>query len=133
MRKELRYFIGIQIFSFILVFTSFSKASAASSFRTVACDESKMIDIFVKPNMGTIINFPIKPENVVLGGKKMFSVEYIENDVVITALSNGATTNLFVYLLGRRCGFQLVVSNVKQDSLIRVSDTDDSKMKVQFK
>ncbi len=133
MRKELKYFIGVQLLAVILAFATFSKANAASGFRTVVCDESKMIEIFVKPNMGTIINFPIKPENVVLGGKKMFSVEYIKNDVVITALSSGATTNLFVYLLGRRCGFQLVVSNIKQDSLIRVSDTDDSKMKVQFK
>jgi len=133
MREELKHFIGIQLLAFVLALTTFSKVATASGFRTVACDESKMIDIFVKPNMGTIINFPIKPENIVLGGKKMFSVEYIKNDVVITALSSGATTNLFVYLLGRRCGFQLVVSNVKQDSLIRVSDTDDSKMKVQFK
>jgi hypothetical protein len=89
-----------------------------------------MQTVFIRPNYGTVINFPIKPDNVVLGGKNQFNVEYIKNDIVLTALTSNANTNLFVYLLGRRCGFQLTASQVKQDSLVKIQDPEEMKMKV---
>ncbi len=105
-------------------------AEAKPHLRIVKCDESKMIDVYVRPNIGTIINFPVKPDNVVLFGKNQFGIEYIKNDIALSALSSNGNTNLFVYLLGRRCGFHLVASIVNQDNLIQVRDPEDSKMKV---
>ncbi len=108
-------------------------SEAKTSLRTVKCDESKMIEVYVKPSFSTIINFPIKPDNVVLGGKNQFAIEYIKNDLALTALSSNARTNLFVYLFGRRCGFQLMASSASHDNLILVRDSEESKIKVPFK
>ena len=116
-----------------LVFLLAQESEAKTSLRVVKCDESKMIDVFVRPNFGTIINFPVKPDNVVLGGQKQFGIEYIKNDIALTALTSSSNTNLFVYLLGRRCGFRLITSQSQQDNLVQVRDPEDSKMKVPFK
>ncbi len=122
-------YVGAAALALLLAEDSESKASL----RVVKCDESKMIDVFVKPNFGTIINFPVKPDNVILGGQKQFGIEYIKNDVALTALTSSSNTNLFVYLQGRRCGFRLITSVIQQDNLIQVRDPEDAKMKVQFK
>lgn len=127
--KVLLIYLGAACLLFLMV----NDAEARSSLRAVKCDESKMIDVYIKPNFGTIINFPVKPDNVVLGGQRQFGIEYIKNDIALTALSSSSNTNLFVYLLGRRCGFHLITSNSQQDSLIQVRDPEDSKMKVPFK
>ena len=108
-------------------------AEAKTSLRTVKCEESKMIEVYIKPSFSTIINFPVKPDNVVLGGKNQFGIEYIKNDLALTALSSNARTNLFVYLFGRRCGFQLMTSSSNHDNLILVRDPEESKIKVPFK
>lgn len=108
-------------------------SEAKTSLRTVKCDESKMIEVYIKPSFSTIINFPVKPDNVVLGGKNQFGIEYIKNDLALSALSSNARTNLFVYLFGRRCGFQLMTSSSNHDNLILVRDPEESKIKVPFK
>lgn len=100
--------------------------------RTVKCDESKMVAIYVRPHFSTIINFPIKPENVVLGGQKLFAIEYIKNDLAITALGPKVSTNLFAYLTGRRCGFLLITAAGRHDSLVKVQDPEESKFRVKF-
>ena len=128
----MKYFLLIYVVAVILFFLLSHEVQAKTSLRTVKCDESKMIEIFVRPNFGTIINFSVKPDNVVLGSQKQFGIEYIKNDIVLTALSSNSNTNLFVYLLGRRCGFHLITSSQQQDNLIQVRDSDDSKLKVPF-
>lgn len=65
--------------------------------RVVKCDESKVATIYIRSNFGTVINFPVKPDNVLLGSTKQFGVEYIKNDIALTALSSNANTNMFVY------------------------------------
>lgn len=127
--KMLLIYIGAVCLLLLVVI----EADAGASLKTVKCDESKMIEVYVKPNFGTVINFPVKPENVVLGGQRQFAIEYIKNDIALTALSSNSNTNLFVYLLGRRCGFHLITSSTKHDSLIQVRDPEDTKLKVQFK
>lgn len=118
--------------AFLLILLA-TDAEAKSSLRTVKCDESKMIEVYVRPSFSTIINFPVKPDNVVLGGKNQFAIEYIKNDLALTALSSNARTNLFVYLFGRRCGFQLMASSASHDNLILVRDPEETKIKVPFK
>lgn len=98
--------------------------------KMIYCDESKLSPIYVKPTFTTIINFPIKPDNVVLGGKNLFSVEYIKNDLAVNSLSYNSKTNLFVYLFGRRCGFELRSSSSDHDNLILVRDPEEVKIKV---
>src|SRR3989344_1588575 len=130
--KKLRIiliFLGMAAMLQVLV----NDAEAKTSLRTVKCVESKMIQVYVRPSFSTIINFPVKPDNVVLGGKNQFAIEYIKNDLALTALSSNARTNLFVYLFGRRCGFQLMTSSVNHDNLILVRDPEETKIKVPFK
>lgn len=130
--KSLKIFL-VYLGSTILVFAAGFNSEAKSSLRIVKCDESKMIDVFIKTNFGTIINFPVKPDNIVLGGSRQFAIEYIKNDLALTALSSNANTNLFVYLLGRRCGFHLITSSSQFDNLVQVRDPEDTKIKVPFK
>ena len=127
--KTFLMFLGITFLLIILV----NESEAKTSLRTVKCDESKMIEVYVKPSFSTIINFPIKPDNVVLGGKNQFAIEYIKNDIALTALSSNSKTNLFVYLFGRRCGFQLMASSSNHDNLILVRDPEEVKIKVPLK
>ena len=57
-----------------LLLLAVDDSEAKTSLRTVKCDESKMIEVYVKPSFSTIINFPVKPDNVVLGGKNQLSL-----------------------------------------------------------
>lgn len=127
--KILLVYLGAAALLLLLV----NDAEAKISLRTVKCDESKMIEVYIKPSFSTIINFPIKPDNVVLGGKNQFVIEYIKNDLALTAMSSSARTNLFVYMFGRRCGFQLMTSSTNHDNLILVRDPEESKIKVPLK
>lgn len=116
----------------LILFLSLVGDLYAADLRLVNCDESKVIPIYVRPNFGTILNFPIKPDNVLLGSNKQFGVEYIKNDIAITALSSNASTNMFVYLFGRRCGFMLRVSQGRHDNVVRVRDPEEGKIKVKI-
>ena len=107
-------------------------AVAWAEYRIVACDETKIISIYVRPNFGTIINFPVKPDSVLLGSNKQFSIQYIKNDVALTALNSKATTNMFVYLFGRRCSFLLTTSSGRYDNVVRVKDPDENKIRVKI-
>jgi hypothetical protein len=107
-------------------------AVAKLSSRSIKCDESKTETVWIKPNYSTVMSFPVKPDNVLLGGKRLFAIEYIKNDLAISALSNSSETNLFVYMLGRRCGFKLKTSNKQSDEIIQVLDPDESKLKVKL-
>lgn len=133
MRKKYLKIFLIYLGAACLIFICTHQADAKTDLRVVKCDESRMVDVYVKPNFGTVINFPIKPDNVVMGSQRQFSIEYIKNDVALTALASNSHTNLFVYLLGRRCGFNVVASSSRHDSLVQVRDPEDSKMKVLFK
>ena len=124
--KVLLIYLGVACLLFLMV----DDSEARSSSRIVRCDEAKMIEVYIRPNFGTIINFPVKPDNVVLGGQKQFGIEYIKNDIALTALSSNSNTNLFVYLMGRRCGFHLITSSSQQDNLVQVRDPEDAKMKL---
>ena len=100
--------------------------------RVVKCEEFKVAPIYLRPNFGTVINFPIKPDNVLLGSDKQFGVQYIKNDIALTALSSNANTNMFVYLFGRRCAFLLTTSSGRYDSIVKVRDPDENKIKVKI-
>lgn len=127
----MKWQLFISVTAIALVVAMAANADIQSA-RIVKCDESKMVAIYIRPHFSTIINFPIKPENVVLGGQKLFAIEYIKNDLAISALGPSVKTNLFAYLTGRRCGFLLVTSMDRHDSLVKVQDPEESKFRVKF-
>jgi hypothetical protein len=60
-------------------------------------------------------------------------VEYVENDLAISALKPNSNSNLFVYLEGRRFGFDLRTISVGGDEIILVRDSDDKKIKIKVR
>jgi hypothetical protein len=100
--------------------------------RVIQLDDQHIETIHVHRN-GTVISFPVPPKKVILGRKKSFDLEYIENDVAIAPLTNDGTSNLFVYMLGRRFSFRLVVSQQGGDEIILVRDPRDQSFRVEVK
>lgn len=104
----------------------------AKEARVVKLDDRKVVRIYVRTGRSTVLNFPIKPTKVILGNTGAFSVQYIENDLAISPLSAGATSNLFVYLQGRRFGFDLIPS-MNSDEVVIVRDILDKNVPVRIK
>lgn len=100
--------------------------------RSVKCDDTKSVEIYMRPAFATVLNFPVKPEQVIIGGKSQVSIEYIRNDLALTPLTSNSKTNIFVYMQGRRCGFNLRMSTQNFDSLVNIRDPEESKMKVRM-
>ena len=111
---------------------AFGKPLPRKGVKTIRLDDQAVATIRVNKN-GTVINFPTKPKKVILGRKQAFDIEYIENDVAIAALSANASSNLFVYLHGRRYAFRLYVMPQGGDEIILVRDALDSRMKAEVK
>ena len=68
---------------------------------------------------------------MILGGQGLFAVEYVESDIAITALKPSAHSNLFVYVEGRRFGFDLT-TGTPGDEIVLIRDSNDRKMKVKI-
>ena len=90
--------------------------------RVMYLSSEHMGTVKLQAGRATILSFPTKPEKVVCGNKNLFSIEFVENDVIITPLSASARSNLFTYLLGRRFGFDLVAGETDYDEIIIVRD-----------
>lgn len=82
---------------------------------------------------GTVLNFPTKPQKAILGKRNSFGLEYIENDIAISPLSDKATSNLTVYLDGRRYTFKLIASENNGDQIILIRDSMERYLKVKVK
>jgi hypothetical protein len=101
--------------------------------RIVYLQNEDMGAIRLSVERATVLSFPTKPEKVVLGNRDHFSIEFIENDVVITPLNATAHSNLFVYLFGRRFGFDLVASHGDGDEIVIVRDIPNTNEKTRPK
>jgi hypothetical protein len=115
------HFIWLLLVVIGLVFI-WVKFSWAKDARTVRLNDEKMAPIFVHPGQSVILNFPVKPNKVILGNKGLFSVEYVENDLAVSALTSTAKSNLFVFLTGRRFGFDLITTMAPGDEIVLVRD-----------
>ena len=71
---------------------------------------------------GTVLNFPLKPTQVVLMRNGSFGIQYVENDLAISPLYVGARSNLYVYLMGRRFTFDLIATAQEGSAVILVRD-----------
>lgn len=105
----------------------------AAEARTVYLNDKKMQPITIGAGRSTILSFPSKPSKVILGNQGMFAIEYVENDLAVAALRHPATSNLFVYLEGRRFGFELRTTGEGGDQIVLVRDAEERKVKVKIK
>jgi hypothetical protein len=71
---------------------------------------------------GTVLNFPLKPSQVILIRNGSFGVQYVENDLAISPLYVGARSNLYVYVMGRRFNFDLIATGSEGSAVILVRD-----------
>ena len=99
--------------------------------KTIPCDDSRPYLVRVAYGRVTVINFPIKPKEVV-PGEVIFDFKQIKSDLVIKALRTTGRTNVVVYMEERRCTFDLVTVRGKGDDLFVVKDPKDSLYEVKI-
>ena len=100
--------------------------------RIVYLSDSSVGTIFIHPG-GSVISFPSKPAKVVIGREGQFDIQYIEHDVAIVALTPASKASMFVYLLGRRYTFNLVIESGKGERIIKVRDPLDDRVEIEVK
>jgi hypothetical protein len=105
----------------------------AKKARTIHLNDNKTETIFITPGRSTILNFPTRPTKVILGNQGQFTVEYVESDLAVAATRAPASSNLFVYLEGRRFGFDLRTVPAGGDEIVLVRDAEGQKIKVRMK
>ena len=81
---------------------------------------------------GTVLSFPMKPTKVILGKANSFGIEYCDNDLAISPLTQTARSHLYVYLYGRRFSFDLITSMDGGHAVILVRDARDVSTKVKI-
>jgi len=108
----------------IIIVCSFPIKNWAGDARTLKLDDKKIGKVYVSFGKSTVLSFPGKPTKVVLGSKGAFTLEYIDNDLAIAALSSVAQSNLFVYVQGRRFAFDLISRARNADEIVLVRDLD---------
>ncbi len=118
----------IYILGFLLCCQGYAKTA-----RKIYLDDKATQSVRVGIGHSTILSFPTRPSKIVLGNKGIFSVEYIENDLAVTALSASARSNLFVYLDGRRFGFDLIGGVDTGDEIVIVRDMQEKGPKVKVR
>lgn len=107
----------------------------AKKARTIRLNDKRTEAVYVTPGKSTILNFPTRPTKVILGNKGLFAVEWVESDLAVSALTPGASSNLFIYLDGRRFGLNLRSLSTGGDEIVLVRDSveDELKLKVTIK
>ncbi len=109
-------------FLLFLITSSLPVSSLAGDARTLRLDDKKVGKIYVSFGKSTVLSFPGKPTKVVLGSKGAFTLEYIDTDLALAALSPSAQSNLFVYVQGRRFAFDLISRSKNADEIVLVRD-----------
>ncbi len=99
--------------------------------KSITCDDKKPKLVRVTSGRVTVLNFPFKPKEVVLGSQ-IFDFKQIKNDLVIMAMHSQGQTNVVVYLEERRCSFNLVTVKTGGDDILIVKDPKDSQYEVRF-
>ena len=98
-----------------------AQSQAAGLIRDVYMTEKQIEKVLIRPGVLTVLSFPLKPDSAVMGPQSRFSIKYIENDIVLSG-PGGSRTNMFVYLMGRRFGFEVVSSPGQFDEVVHVHD-----------
>jgi hypothetical protein len=118
----------------VLIMCLITTIAQAKNARTVHMTDKRTEAIYIPVGKTAILSFPTKPTKVILGNQGLFGVEYVEQDLAISPLKMGAHSNLFVYLEGRRFGFDLKASSSDAgDEIILVRDAEEKKLKVKVR
>jgi hypothetical protein len=107
--------------------------ASAKPARTIRLNDKKMETLKIVPGRSLILNFPTKPSKVIVGNQGLFAVEYVENDLAVSALRPNSNSNLFVYLEGRRFAFDLRTTPIDGDEIVLIRDLDDHRLKIKVK
>ena len=116
-----------RLFFMILFFPALACAKPG---KVVTCDDSRSQMIRIPIARVTTLNFPTSPKDAI-PGEGGFDIKRIQQDLVIKAMRPGASTNLVVYLEGRRCFFHLVSSS-RGDESVFVRDPKEKTVEVKF-
>ncbi len=137
----MKFLIECTLLVFILLYidNALSKETSAKKVtlisreveKSITCDDKKPKLVRVTSGRVTVLNFPFKPKEVVLGSQ-IFDFKQIKNDLVIMATRNLGQTNVVVYLEERRCAFNLVTVKSGGDDILIVKDPKDSQYEVRF-
>ena len=94
--------------------------SVVAAVRELEVDDKSMHPIWLKMGKSGVIRFPEKPQQIVVGNKNYFNIEFIGSDLAIQP-QRELTTNLFVYGNKRVYGFLLIPAlNGPYDDLVKV-------------
>ena len=121
------------LFLMIALISFWAKFAESSEARTLKLNDKKIGKIFVSFGKSTILSFPAKPSKVVLGNKGAFTLDYIDSDLAIAALRPNSTSNLFVYVQGRRFAFDLISRTQTPDEIVIVRDQADGTLNPKVK
>ena len=69
----------------IIAISLFSHNLFAKKVLTVKVKETSVVKVVIS-HRGAVLNFPSKPSKVIVGNSTHFSVEYINNDLVVSPL-----------------------------------------------
>lgn len=137
LRMMLLYcFLFFALFSLLLYDDVDAKPRASASpsgiEKTLPCDDTKTQKVRVAAGRLTVLSFPVKPKEI-LPGENSFDFKQIKNDLAIKAIRPNAKTNVFVYMLERRCAFDVVTVPSGGDDIIFIRDPKDKQFEVEFK
>jgi hypothetical protein len=113
------------MFFFLLHLFSVARADNVKTIRL--CE--KGVASAVISTRGTVLEFPLEPEKVILGTKGSFAIEYVRSDLALSPLTSGAISNLFVYLAGRRFVLELSASSTGGHTVYFIKDCLENKEK----
>ena len=134
MMKKLDFDLVLFFLACFLIGVFFiQQALADKKARVLYLSDDVIETIWISPNKGVVLSFPLKPTKATMGSEGHFAIEYVESDLVIGALRSNANTYLHVYLQGRRYSFHLVTSTSHWDGIVQIKDKGTEKIEVQFK
>ncbi len=113
---------------FVLLFMP--AIAMAKNEKIIICSDSIAQKVRVPFGKVTTLNFPTSPKEAIagIGG---FDIKRIQQDLLIKSLNGAVSTNLIVYLEGRRCLFQLITTSIGNESYF-VRDPKEKVVEVQY-
>jgi len=93
-----------------LLISSFAQAAIPGNKRTIFTSGEKVYPIRYQLGQSTVIDFGVKPEDVICGNVNYFNIEKLKNRITIQPLSN-FSTNLTVLSGEKRFLFYLIPAN----------------------
>lgn len=108
----------MNIFLFLVSLFSIARAEDV---KTIHLCEKGVASVVISTR-GTVLEFPLEPEKVILGTKGAFAIEYVRSDLALSPMTGGARSNLFVYLAGRRFVLELSASATGGHTVYLIKD-----------